>query len=198
MDVLPKSIHLPDNWCMHLNVHELIHQLCSIQYRCRNGSCFSQCHRNNMCLKEIYKLFDWPMYKIEQTQMLQTSIKERHLNAVHSDKHVDSSSAHKFLSSDGVIETLFPYLSYMIERHMLLGTTPQLDLYLTNSELVTLSLLSMACIKYLCKNDSEYCFIHFKKRKFRNPPSTLHPPNHKKEMQQKKNTTNNALDFSPY
>ena len=173
MDILPKSIHLPDNWCMCLNIHELIHQLCSIQYRCRNGSYFSQRHRNNVCLKEMYKLFNWSMYELEQIQMLQTSIKERHLNSVHRDKHVDSSSAHKFLSSDGVVETLFPDLSYTIERHMPLHTMPQLDLYFTNSELVTLSLLSTACIKYLCKNDSEYCFIHFKKREFMNPPSTL-------------------------
>ena len=77
-----------------------------------------------MCLKEMYKLFNWSMYKIEQTQMLQTSIKERYLNAMHRDKHVDSSSAHKFLSSDGVVETLFPDPSYMIERHMPLSMMP--------------------------------------------------------------------------
>ena len=99
---------------MSLNVRELIHQLCSIQYSCRNGSCFSQCHRNNVCLDKMYKLFDWSMYEIEQTQMLQTSIKERYLNSVHRDKHVDSSSASKFLSSNSVVETLFPDPSYMI------------------------------------------------------------------------------------
>ena len=127
-----------------------------------------------MCVStKCTRLFDWSMYEIEQTQMLQTSIKERHLNSVHRDKHVDSSSAHKFLSSDGVIETLFPDPSYTIERHTPLSTTPQLDLYFTKSELVTLSLLSTACVEYLCKNDSEYCFVHFKKREFTNPPSTL-------------------------
>ena len=138
MDVLPTSIHLPDNWCVRLNVRELIHQLCSIQYRCQSGSCFSQCHRNNMCLYEMYKLFSWSVYEIEQTQILQTSIKERHLNSVHMDKHIDSSSSHKFLSSDDVIETLFPDPSYTIEKHMPLSTMPRLDLYFTNSELVML------------------------------------------------------------
>ena len=105
--------------------------------------------------------------------MLQTSIKERHLNSVHMDKHMDSSSSHKFLSSDNVVETLFPDPSYTIEKHMPLSTMPQLDLYFTNSELVMLSLLSTACIEYFCKNDNEYCFVHFKKREFTNPPSTL-------------------------
>ena len=81
-----------------------------------------------MCLEEMYKLFNWSVYELEQTQMLQTFIKERHLNSVDRDKHIDSSSAHKFLSSDGVIETLFPDPSYAIERHMPLSTTPRLDL----------------------------------------------------------------------
>ena len=148
-----------------------------------------------MCLKEMYKLFDWSMYEIEQTQMLQTSIKESHLNAMHRDKHVDSSSAHKFLLSDGVVETLFPDPTYIIERHMPLSTMPRLDLYFTNSELVTLSLLSKACVEYLCKMIVNT--VSFMLRKGIHE-STFHPPNHKKEMQQKKNTTNNALNFSPY
>ena len=150
-----------DQWCAWMNVQELCHQLCSIQFRCRDGSCFSQRNQNSICWSELYKLFDWEVYMMEQ--MLDTSIMEQNLNQQHKGLHEDSSRCKKALSSEGIIQIFPPGPSYMIEMHMPLSKTPRLDLYFTNSELTTVSLLAMACIEYLCKDENEYCFLHFKR-----------------------------------
>ena len=57
LSVLP-SFPLPNEWMVKANVKELLHQLSSIQYRCRDGENFSQHHRNNLCMDKLYKLFD--------------------------------------------------------------------------------------------------------------------------------------------
>ena len=62
---------------MQANVKELLHQLSSIQYRCRDGATFSKRHRNNLNYDELYKLFDWDLYQCDQCQSTSMSILER-------------------------------------------------------------------------------------------------------------------------
>ena len=53
---------LPNQWTVNANVKELLHQLSSILYRCRDGANFSKRNRNNLSFDELYKLFDWDVY----------------------------------------------------------------------------------------------------------------------------------------
>ena len=152
------------------NVKELLHQLSSIHYRCRDGENFSQHRRNNLCMDELYKLFDWQVYEFEQTQSTATSILERNLHQKHKEAHDTSSITHKLLGKDGEIETLFPDPHYTVETHMPLTSTPRLDLYFTPSELLTLSLVLTACVEHTCKRDTEYCLLSFKKRQICHAP----------------------------
>ena len=169
LSVLPSSPLLSE-WVVKANVKELLHQLSSIQYRCRDGENFSQRCRNNLCMDELYKLFDWQVYEFEQTQSTATSILERNLHQKHKEAHDTSSIAHKLVGKDGEIETLFPDPHYTVETHMPLASTPRLDLYFTLSELLTLSLLLTACVEHTCKRDNEYCLLSFKKRQICHAP----------------------------
>ena len=136
-------------------------------------------------MQELYKLFDWHVFQAEQAQATATSVLERQLHQTHKDLHITSTDTHKLLGKDGTIETLFPDLHYTIENHMPLVSTPQLDLYFTPSELVTLSLLLTACVEYICKHDSEYCLIsltqHPKSVTPAEPPNDDKPPEKKKK-----------------
>ena len=76
---------LPDQWTVDANVKELLHQLSSILYRCRDGASFSKRNRNNLSFDELYKLFDWDVYRCEQHQCMSTSILERNLHQKHKD-----------------------------------------------------------------------------------------------------------------
>ena len=67
---------LPDWWTVDANVKELLHQLSSILYRCRDGANFSKRNRNNLSFDELYKLFDWDVYQFEQHQCTSTSVLE--------------------------------------------------------------------------------------------------------------------------
>ena len=57
---------LPDQWTVNANVKELLHQLSSILYRCKDGANFSKRNRNNLSFDELYKLFDWDVYRCAQ------------------------------------------------------------------------------------------------------------------------------------
>ena len=155
---------------MQVNVKELLHQLSSIQYRCRDGVTFSKRHRNNLNYDELYKLFNWDVYQCEQCQSTSMSILERNLHQKHKDQYSKCTQTHKSIGKDGTIETLFPDPHYSAETHMPLSETPQLDLYFTHSELTTLSLLLTACIEDTCRRDSEYCLLSFKLRFLQSPP----------------------------
>ena len=95
-------------------------------------------------MQELYKLFDWRVYEIEQGQATETSVSERNLHQTHKDRHAESTDTHNILSSDGVVETLFPDPHYTIEQHMPLANTPHLDLYFMPSKLLTCLLLITA------------------------------------------------------
>ena len=160
---------LPDQWTVNANVKELLHQLSSILYRCRDGANFSKRNRNNLSFDELYKLFDWDVYRCEQHQCTSMSVLERNLHQKHKDTYSQHTQTHKSISKDGVVETLFPDPHYTAETHMPLLTTPQLDLYFTQSELTTVSLLLTACVEHTCRRQSEYCLLHFERRPFTCP-----------------------------
>ena len=142
---------LPDRWTVDANVKELLHELSSILYRCRDGANFSKRNRNNLTFDELYKLFDWDVYRCEQHQCTSMSILERNLHQKHKDTYSLHTQMHKSIDKDGVVETLFPDPHYTTETHMPLSTTPRLDLYFTQSELTTVSLLLTACIEHTCR-----------------------------------------------
>ena len=150
-------------WYARVNVRELCHQLCSIQFRCRDGSCFSQHHRNNIRFNKLYKLLNWCAYEEEQDMMLRTSNEERKLNSSHKENHEQSIQSKRALTNEGIVQ-IYPETQYPIERNMPLSKTLRLDLYFSNSELTTLSLLNVACLGYICKSDNEYCYLKFTPR----------------------------------
>ena len=115
---------LPDKWTVDVNVKELLHQLSSILYRCRDGANFSKRNRNNLSFDELYKLFDWDVYQCEQHQCMSTSVLERNLHQKHKDTYSQHTQMHKSIGKDGVVETLFPDPHYTAETHMPLSTTP--------------------------------------------------------------------------
>ena len=81
------TMDLPDQWTVNANVKELLHQLRSILYRCRDGANFSKRNRNNLSFDELYKLFDWDVYRSEQHQCTSTSVLERNLHQKHKDTY---------------------------------------------------------------------------------------------------------------
>ena len=145
------TMDLPDQWTVNANVKELLHQLSSILYRCRDGANFSKRNRHNLSFDELYKLFNWDVYRCEQYQCTSMSVLERNLHQKHKDIYSQHTQMHKSIGKDGVVETLFPDPHYTSETHMPLSTTPRLDLYFTQSELTTVSLLLTACIEHMCR-----------------------------------------------
>ena len=107
---------LPDQWTVNANVKELLYQLCSILYRCRDGANFSKRNRNNLSFDELYKLFDWDVYRCEQHQCTSTSVLERNLHQKHKDTYSQHTQTHKSIGKDGVVETLFPDPHYTTEN----------------------------------------------------------------------------------
>ena len=138
---------LPNQWTVNANVKELLHQLSSILYRCRDGANFSKRNRNNLSFDELYKLFDWDVYRCEQHQCKSTSILERNLHQKHKDTNSQHTQMHKSIGKDSVSR---PTL-YRRNPHAFI-TTPRLDLYFTQSELTTVSLLLLtACREHTCR-----------------------------------------------
>ena len=82
-------------------VRELCHQLCSISFRTRSDSNYSQCHRNNLAFGEVFKLFDWGIYSKEQCQILQVSIAEKELNKEHKRQCEESPQSKITLAPNG-------------------------------------------------------------------------------------------------
>ena len=50
-------------WHVRVNAREFCQQLLFIQYRVRSGDRFDQRQRNELCLTNLYRLFDWDTYK---------------------------------------------------------------------------------------------------------------------------------------
>ena len=50
-------------WHVRVNAQEFCQQLLSIQYRVHSGDRFDQRQCNELCLMNLYRLFDWDTYK---------------------------------------------------------------------------------------------------------------------------------------
>ena len=97
---------------------------------------------------------------------------------------------HKSIGKDGVVETLFPDPHYTAETHMPLSTNPRLDVYFTQSELATVSLLLAAWIEHTCRRQSEYCLLRFEHRPFTCPTTAEEQCFDEKDSPSKKKKTN--------
>ena len=66
-------------WHVRVNAREFCQQLLSIQYRVRSGDRFDQRQRNELCLTNLYRLFDWDTYKEDIANVIKISVHERKL-----------------------------------------------------------------------------------------------------------------------
>ena len=82
VDILPQ---LDDDeawergWHVRVNAREFCQQLLSIQYRVRSGDRFDQRQRNELCLTNLYRLFNWDTYKEDIANIIKISVHERKL-----------------------------------------------------------------------------------------------------------------------
>ena len=81
VDILPQ---LDDEawergWHVRVNAREFCQQLLSIQYRVRSGDRFDQRQRNELCLTNLYRLFDWDTYKEDIANVIKISVHGRKL-----------------------------------------------------------------------------------------------------------------------
>ena len=163
-----------EGWFIKENITELCHQLCSISFRMRSGSNYSQHHRNNLAFGEVFKLFDWGIYSEEQRQIIQVSIAERGLNKEHKRQCEESSQSKITLAPDGTTGiTSNKKSKYNIEDYMPLVKTPRLDLYFNNNKLTTFSSLNCTCLEFLCKSNEEYCLLKVTPYNMQEPPPDL-------------------------
>ena len=82
VDILPQ---LDDEawergWHIRVNAREFCQQLLSIQYRVRSGDRFDQRQCNDLCLTNLYRLFDWDTYKEDIANVIKISVHERKLH----------------------------------------------------------------------------------------------------------------------
>ena len=133
---------------------------------------FQSTSQNNLSHNELFKIFDWTIYSKEQSQIISVSIREWELNKKHRQTYEVSSQARITLlnPNNGTIMMVCEETKYAIEKCMPLKETLRLDLYFDNNELMTLSLLSCACIEFICKSNKEYCILKFIPHERRQPP----------------------------
>ena len=82
VDILPQQLDdeaWERGWHVRVNAREFCQQLLSIQYRVRSGDRFNQCQRNELCLTNLYRLFDWDTYKEDIANVIKISVHERKL-----------------------------------------------------------------------------------------------------------------------
>ena len=66
-------------WHVRVNAREFCQQLLSIQYRVHSGDRFDQRQRNDLCLTNVYRLFDWDTYKEDIANVIKISVHEKKL-----------------------------------------------------------------------------------------------------------------------
>ena len=80
VDILPQLDEAWERgWHIRVNAREFCQQLLSIQYRVRSGDRFDQRQRNDLCLMNLYRLFDWDTYKEDIANIIKISVHERKL-----------------------------------------------------------------------------------------------------------------------
>ena len=66
-------------WHVRVNAREFCQQLLSIQYRVCSGDRFDQRQHNEVCVTNLYRLFDWDMYTEDIANVIKISVHERKL-----------------------------------------------------------------------------------------------------------------------
>ena len=130
---------LERGWHIRVNAREFCQQLLSIQYRVRSGDRFNQRQRNELCLTNLYRLFNWDMYKEDIANIIKISVHERKL-------HNTSTT-----------------MRYPLE------STLCLDQFFNHDEITCIALLNLAVFNHVCKSEEEYCFVCITPRPLRYP-----------------------------
>ena len=73
-------------WYVKVNAREFCHQLASINYRVRAGDRFDLRQRNEICLSNLFRMFDWTIYKEDIKNVIAISVHERKLRASATDR----------------------------------------------------------------------------------------------------------------
>ena len=118
-------------WHVRVNAQELCQQLLSIQYRVRSGDRFNQHQCNEVCLTNLYRLFDWDMYTEDIANVIKISVHER-----------------KLRRSNASLLSRYP-----------LESTLHLDQFFDRDEMTCIALLNLAVFNHVCKSEEEYCFM---------------------------------------
>ena len=116
-------------WYVKVNARELCHQLASINYRVRFGDRFDLRQRNEICFSNLFRMFDWTVYKEDIKNVIAISVHERKLRANSNPR-------------------LLP-----------LDTTLRLDQFFDRDELSAIALLFLASFNHICKCEDEYCHL---------------------------------------
>ena len=120
-----------NGWYVRVNAREFCHQLASINYRVRSGDRFDLRQRNEVCFSNLFRMFDWGIYKEDIKNVIAISVNERKLRAA------PSSSVHRP-----------PF-----------NATLRLDQFFDRDELTAISLLLVASFHHVCKCEEEYCHL---------------------------------------
>ena len=73
-------------WYVKVNAREFCYQLASINYRVRAGDRFDLRQRNEICFSNLFRMFDWTVYKEDIKNVIDISVHERKLRASPSDQ----------------------------------------------------------------------------------------------------------------
>ena len=128
-------------WHIRVNARELCQQLLSIQYRVRSRDRFDQRQRKEVCLMNLYRLFDWETYTEDIANVIKISVHER-----------------KLRRSNTSASSRYP-----------LESTLCLDQFFDRDEMTCITLLNLAVFNHVCKSEEEYCFVCITPRPLRYP-----------------------------
>ena len=112
-----------NGWYVSVNAREFCHQLASIYYRARSGDRFDLRQRNEVCFSNLFRMFDWSIYKEDIKNVIAISVHERKLRAA---------------PSSAVRPPPF-------------NATLRLDQFFDRDELTAISLLLVASFHHVCK-----------------------------------------------
>ena len=134
-----------NGWYVSVNAREFCHQLASINYRARSGDRFDLRQRNEVCFSNLFRMFDWSIYKEDIKNVIAISVHERKLRAAP--------------SSSSVVRPSPPF-----------NATLRLDQFFDRDELTAISLLLVASFHHVCKCEEEYCHLRVTPRPLLVPP----------------------------
>ena len=132
-----------NGWYVSVNAREFCHQLASINYRARSGDRFDLRQRNEVCFSNLFRMFDWSIYKEDIKNVIAISVHERKLRAAPS----------------VVRPSPLPF-----------NATLRLDQFFDRDELTAISLLLVASFHHVCKCEEEYCHLRVTPRPLLVPP----------------------------